>query len=343
MDENLQDFMLFLITFILSVYFYLPAMVLGFICGGRLSGYKLVSFSIFGKTFNMENGKPVKKRSDFAYSQVVMLPPEVTDGRYPFLLYVLGGAITVLAIGVIFIALYFITKKTLGRVSSVFLALSAFGLSVGLSDLIPYKRRHHISSGYKAIFLRKNEKAREMYRLVCLALSNLYSGKRYRDMPPEWFGILDEVVDNYEADNPLLANAVCMNYDRLMAIHDFKKAKELGNKMINEIPDINELVKNIVRLDLLFLEVVGERRQEEIDRLYNDKVKSYLLMPPAALSKQLFQYAYSKLITKDHARAQVVLKKINEINTSRAIAYAEEETREWLRIIDHIAQSQPSA
>ena len=86
----------------------------GHLICGLLTGYKFVSFRIGSFTLIKINGKIKVKKLSLAGTggQCLLSPPEMKDGKIPYVLYNLGGSILNLITAAIFLILGIILKNT---------------------------------------------------------------------------------------------------------------------------------------------------------------------------------------------------------------------------------------
>ena len=91
-------------------------------------------------------------------------------------------------------------------------------------------------------------------------------------MPDEWFPN-DEVTDYKN----IMQVAVKLLYiSRYVDRKEFKTAQVLFSKIEQHKEEIVGLYVKEIECELLFLELIGERRQEEVERLYTDRTKRYI-------------------------------------------------------------------
>ena len=101
----------------------------GHLIGGLLSGYTFSSFRIGSFMLLKENGKLVSKRLKIAGTggQCLMAPPEMVDGKFPVVLYNMGGSVMNLLVSLLFVPVLIATPK------GGFLALFSF-LMIGIAS-----------------------------------------------------------------------------------------------------------------------------------------------------------------------------------------------------------------
>ena len=83
---------------------------LGHLVAGKMSGYKFLWIGIFKIVFIKKEGKWLRKKFNMkgATGQIFMSPPEMKNGKYPFVFYNLGGGLMNFLVSVISLAIFFI-------------------------------------------------------------------------------------------------------------------------------------------------------------------------------------------------------------------------------------------
>ena len=139
----------------------------GHLLGGLLSGYTFSSFRIGSFMLLKENGKLVSKRLKIAGTggQCLMAPPEMVDGKFPVVLYNMGGSVMNLLVSLLFVPVLIATPK------GGFLALLSFlmigmGIISGLGNGIPLHTKTIDNDGYNAISLGKSKDAMRTFPSV---------------------------------------------------------------------------------------------------------------------------------------------------------------------------------
>ena len=94
------------------------------------------------------------------------------------------------------------------------------------------------------------------------------------------------------------------------------------------------MYKNEFDCELLFLEIIGERRQEEIERLYTNELKEYIKASKYMISKIRLQYAYEKLVAQDNPNAEKTLKRFESAAAKYPFAGEVESERELIEIVE---------
>ena len=98
--------------------------------------------------------------------------------------------------------------------------------------------------------------------------------KPYEQMPYFWYnagGVLMNLLTG------IIALILWISYPELpLPLHLFKTAQVLFSEIEQHKEEIVGLYVKEIECELLFLELIGERRQEEVERLYTDRTKRYI-------------------------------------------------------------------
>ena len=150
-------------------------------------------------------------------------------------------------------------------------------------------------------------------------------------MPTEWFDLPDNFNDSVSMASALIKCNV------LLDKHDFEAAKMLAKRILTEADNIIEVYKNELRCELLFLEIIGERRPDEIENLYTDDLKKYIQASRSQLSKNRLAYAYQKLVARNETETKKELVRFNKVCLTTPHKGELELERELIGIIDDCA------
>jgi len=305
----------------------------GHLIGGLLSGYQFVSFRVYSFIFIKENGRIVTKRYNLAGTagQCLMSPPNAENYNFPYLLYNLGGGMLNFIFSGIFFALYMMLRDIFALSGVIFIPLIGIGILFGALNLVPLKLSGIANDGYNIFTMGKNKDARRAFYIMLQANASLLAGARSKDLPAEWL----ELPENY--NDPLSATFALNRVGYFMDKHDFDAAKELATEILETADKVLEIHKNELRCNLLFIEIIGERRQEEIDRLYTKELQKYIKANPYHLSKRRLEYAYAKLVICDEAKTSRALNVLNKTFLTYPYKGELELERELVDIIDNRA------
>jgi len=335
-DKTLGILELFALVAVLylSIALHMILHEVGHLIGGLISGYRFSSFRVFNIVFIKDADKMAIKKYGIAgtMGQCLMIPPEPTSNKYPYNLYNLSGGIANFLWGFVFFVFYMLLRDLFSFAGIVFILLIGVGIFIGAANLIPLRMSGIANDGYNVLALKRSESARRAFYNALHINANVAQGVRYKDMPAEW----SELPEDF--NNPLTVMIALAQFNRLMDNHDFKSAREFAERILAEADRILEIYKNELRCELLFFEIIGECRHEEIERLYTNNLKKYIKASGSHLSKCRLMYAYSKLVTHNEADTSKALKRLHKTFLTFPYKGELELEREMVGIIDSLAK-----
>ena len=321
----------FVICFILHVFIHEA----GHLVAGIISGYEFVSIRFFNHIFIRKDGRMVRKKYRIAgtLGQCLMSPPVPVNGKYPYVLYNLGGSLSNFIFSALFWGLHFIPASG----SWILLMFAAVGALVGLLNILPLNLSIP-TDGHNTMTLGKNKLVNRTFWSILNINSLITKGFRYRDIPVEEFNFLDGIHLNDDQRNHALVIGVETNkFQWLLDRNEFSEAKILAEHLINTTDKMLEIQKSELLCELLFLELIGECRKEEIERIYTSKLKKYIKTASSYVAVQRLLYAYSKLFLHDDAKAAKTLEKFNKACLSYPFAGEISGNREMIELVDVLA------
>ena len=298
----------------------------GHLAFGLMSGYHFSSFRIGSHMLMKENGKMVHRKLKIAGTggQCLMSPPEMVDGKFPVVLYNLGGSIVNLVVTAMAIPAFGAIDK--GSIFALFFFLFiAMGAITGLSNGIPLRTDTVDNDGYNAISLGKSKEAMRAFWIQMKVNEQLTKGLRVKDMPDEWF----EVPSDEAMKNSMVATIGVYAANRLMDQHRFDEAEALMNHMLEIESGIVALHRSLIICDLIYLELIGQNRSDKLEILYSKELKKFIKAMKTFPSVIRTEYAYSLL--KEHdpesaAKSMAAFERIaatypypNDINSEREL------------------------
>ena len=315
LEENIKEsIIVMIILFIIALIAFMFHTIVheaGHLIFGLLSGYKFVSFRIGSLTLIKENDKlKIKKFSiPGTAGQCLMMPPEEKEYNCPYFLYNLGGILTNVIISIVFLIISF--AFTLPKfIEVIFTISSLIGFSEFLINGIPLKIGGVANDGYNLISLGKDKLARKAFYIQLYANGLIYTGVRPKDLSIEWFYLPEDADFN----NPLITTIKLIEGSYYHDRHEFEKAKNCYESLLNKAPNIIELYKNEIECELLFYEIMGECNKEKINNLYSKKLKQYIKATlPYNITKQRLMYAYTLIYEKDTEKAEKYLSEFNKL------------------------------
>jgi len=233
--------------------------------------------------------------------------------------------------------LFGLSLLTSGLLSAVFLLGAAWGVLIGLVNIIPLKISGIPNDGYN-VFRQSSPAARRALGVVLRANAAMANGMRPRDFPVAWF----DWVEPEDVDGPMLGSVAILRYHYLLDRQDFAEAEALIKTLL-DTDKLVELHGNELRCERLFLELVGACRAEEVERLYTKKLQDYIKATSIYVSRQRLLYAYARLFTKVPATAAKHLALFEKACTTSGSLGEIPGERELITYVDAIADQRLEA
>ena len=303
----------------------------GHLVFGLMSGYHFSSFRIGSHMLMKEDGKLVHRKIKIAGTggQCLMSPPEMVDGKFPVVLYNLGGSIVNLVVTAMAIPAFGAIDK--GSIFALFFFLFiAMGAITGLSNGIPLRTNTIDNDGYNAISLGKSREAMRAYWIQMKVNEQRTKGLRVKDMPDEWF----EVPSDEAMKNSMVATIGVYAANRLMDLHRFDEAETLMNHLLDIESGIVALHRNLIICDLVYLELIGQNRSDRLEILYSKELKKFIKTMKTFPSVIRTEYAYSLLKEHDPESAAKSMAAFERIAATYPYPNDINSERELIRIVD---------
>ena len=303
----------------------------GHLIFGMMSGYHFSSFRIGSHILMKENGKMVHRKLKIAGTggQCLMSPPEMVDGKFPVVLYNLGGSIVNLVVTAMVIPVFGAIDK--GSIFALFFFLFiAMGAITGLSNGIPLRTNTIDNDGYNAISLGKSREAMRAFWIQMKVNEQLTKGLRVKDMPDEWF----EVPSDGAMKNSMVATIGVYATNRLMDQHRFDEAETLMNHLLDIESGIVALHRNLIICDLVYLELIGQNRSDRLETLYSKELKKFIKAMKTFPSVIRTEYAYGLLKEHDLKSAAKSMAAFERIAATYPYPNDINSERELIRIVD---------
>lgn len=267
---------------------------------GKRTGYRFVSFRVLSLMFVRENGKLIRKKFHIpgTAGQCLMEPPEHENFNLPYRLYNLGGGLLNLTASAAAMILCLFLYPAGGLLFDYLLIFVFVGALLAVQNLLPMKMGGMPNDGYNIVSFGKDTQAKRAFylQLKCNALQT--KGERLRDMNPEWFAA--EPAADFE--NPLIVGQEVTAMQYYLDRQEFHRAVEIGTGLLPY--DLIPFYRFEITAELLFCELIGDCRAEEIERLYSADLQKYIKQVlPYFLSKQRLLYAYELLYCRDPEKA----------------------------------------
>lgn len=298
LTDKLIFFVLLMAVLYLVAIIHTVAHEAGHLVSGLISGYKFVSFRIGSFILIKKDGKTqLKQFPAFGTGgQCLMAPPEqYSDTR--FLLYNLGGVLANLIISVIAIVFCFLTEELLYL---FFMILAVMGIGFALINGIPLHLGLADNDGYNALAIGKNEATKRCF-WISLRINELVTKEvRLKDMPSGWFAVSDCDGMKSGLGTTISVLACC----RAMDAMDFEAAKKIGHELLANAEELIIIHRYIITSEMIFCELIGENRADEIERMFTKELRVFLKVSAANNPSAIrLMYAYELLLKKDEQAA----------------------------------------
>ena len=300
---------LMLLAMYLAIFLHIPMHEAGHLIFGLATGYRFVSFRIFGLQLTLADGKIKLGFRSVAGTggQCLMAPPEMLDDKLPFLLYNLGGSIMNLLAGAVFLLFFLFGKKT-GVFSFFCIAMAELGLFFALANGIPMITGGIPNDGSNARSAAKNPAARKALWLQLTINKEISDGKRLKDLPDDWFVLPHEK----DMDNPLVQATAAFVCSRLIDQGCYAEAAACIERLLSGEQKITGIYANLLRCDLLCCELVGENRSEVVGKLYTDELCRFMKSMKTSPSIARTEYIYALMAEKDQKKTAAALEKFEK-------------------------------
>lgn len=301
--EEILLFAVFLFSIYIAIFFQMIIHEAGHLVFGLLSGYSFSSFRIASFMLVEQNGKLSFKRFSLAGTggQCLMIPPEMVNGKFPVILYNLGGSLMNFIAGIIFLGLYFVLNR-LSFISNFMLMISAIGFIFAIMNGVPMRMGMVDNDGYNAYSLCKNGEALRSFWIQLKMNAQISKGIRLKDMPEEWFSVPEDKA----LKNSMVSVMGVISCNRLMDEHKFTKADMLMSHLLETDTAIVGLHRNLMMCDRIYCELITDNRQEKLNQMMNKELKKFMKAMKKNPSVLRTEYAYALLAESDNAKAEEI-------------------------------------
>lgn len=309
----MEMFNIYFILLLLIIGYFIHIIIheVGHLVFGLLTGYKFVSFRVISFTIVREDGKFVSKRFNIpgTAGQCLMMPPEKKDGKYPFVIYNLGGVLMnaiFVAIGIVIA----IAIKELNLINLIFILTNIAGIIVVVTNGIPMKIAGIANDGHNLVTMIKDGDARESFYIQLKVNGLLTEGMRMKDMAYEEI----KLPEGIDYRNPI-------NFSRIFLVHnyhldkmDFEKAREVLEFGSKYVKDTILVYKMEFAAEKLFLEILGDCDKDKIDTLYSKNLRKYIKASKFMLSKKRIMMAYEGLYKEKRESGLIYFQELKRLS-----------------------------
>ena len=303
----------------------------GHLLFGLMTGYRFSSFRIGSLMLVKEDGRLKSKKLKLAGTggQCLMTPPDMKDGRIPFVIFNLGGAIVnLLTAAIALVVNYFFSSITL--LSSFLLMFALIGIAFAMTNGIPLRLGMVDNDGRNAVALGKNPEALRSFWVQMKVNSETSRGVMLKDMPEEWFSIpSDEGMRN--SMTAVMGVFYC---NLLMERRQFEDAERLMTRYIEGETAIVGLHKGLLVCDLICCKLLLGRETGQLDRLFNTAQKKFMKSMKSYPAVVRTEYFLNKRYKKDEKKANDAAKLFDKIAKSYPYPVEIENERQLMALCD---------
>lgn len=290
-------------VFIVQMLFY-TVTALGFLIFGKLSGYKLSSMRIaFMKWQKDKNGKinvlTTNERGPSA--GCAMSPPDMKDGKFPYLLHSHGAVIlssVCIVVSAVFLAFNFNTPVLSSLLLFFIFILSTnviLDMLVGLPKLT--RDAKNSPAALRGIWI------------YCKCSDPEFSDLSLDGLPDEWFDIpLDVDTTTYWESSYIFFTG-----GRLLMKKEFEKAIAAFDKLLDPSANIYYFQYLNAVTERLFCELMTNRNPEVIQKLYTVELKKHL-STVRSYTNLCRNYAFTLFIENNPAGAAQIKAEFFEVS-----------------------------
>ena len=274
---------------------------------GKFSGYQFVSFRVGNDTWIRENGKLTLKKFKIPGTggQCLMMPPQKDEKGDIYALYYMGGVFVNFVFSLSGALLYAMSENENMKIFGFLLCLIA-GIAT-LINGIPLKVNGMGNDGYNFFLLKKDKIARHSSYIMLKANALQTLGVRIKEMPYEWF-VLPEQAD---LSNTMNATLRIMEGNWFYDNMKFDEARVCYETLLNQSEYLMDIHKMELECAVLFIELIGQKREEVIHKLYTKKLINYIKkMASFDINKKKLQYVLCLYEKEDNEDREDQLEKI---------------------------------
>ena len=337
-DRGLDTTAVMLIVLVLMYLAYFVQIIFheaGHMVFALLSGYRFVSFRVLNFVWIRQDGRLRVKRFGIpgTLGQCLMDPPEMKDGKYPFMLYHMGGAIMDLIVFAVCAGVWYVLawEYWMAGAGMIYLASQAvWALFSALRNGIPMKNKLISNDGHNILTMRSNPDARRAMWIQMKFMAETAQGRLTTEMPGEWF----EMPDDGQLQNGHVAWLALMILDRLFAEGKMQGADALVKHLL-EIPSgLGGISRYGLVCERIFLEAIGENNQETLETLRTGEQLTAMKRMKTHLSVIRAEYAYALLTKKDERQAKQARKRFDEAGSRYPYPQVVESERKLMELAD---------
>lgn len=289
----------------------------GHLVFGLLSGYRFCSFRIASLMLIRQNGRLFFKRMSLAGTggQCLMSPPDMQDGRIPFVMYNFGGSLMNLMFTALMAVVYFILPQT-PVLSDGLLLVIIMGLCIALTNGIPLRMANVNNDGHNAISLGKDAAALKAFWAQLRINEQTGIGVRLRDMPQEWF----ELPEGADMSNTMIVTMGVFACNKLMDEGRYDEADARMAELLSCGDGLMGIYRSLLVCDRIWCELMKEGREQIIDSMLDDGQLKFMKAMKKFPSVIRTKYVLALLKDNNEAEARRISDEFEKV--ARSYPYA---------------------
>ena len=305
------NIVLMLVIFYVGYLVHIVAHEGGHLVFGLLTGYKFSSFRIGNRILlKTEQGFQWKKlHIPGTAGQCLLAPPELINGKMPYVLYNLGGVLMNFLVSLICLVMGLALWKPHPYAAECFLIIALMGCAFILLNGIPAVMGGMPNDGYNALTIRKFPSALQAFRIQMQINQEVSRGRRLKELPEEWF----QMPSDEDMQNPLSATIGVFVCNRLMDEHRFEEADQQIEKLLQTENGIIDLHRKLLVCDGILCQLLGERNEETLDGLLDKEQQKFMkAFGKSLLSVTRTQYGLALLKDQDTEKGEELRKRFEK-------------------------------
>ncbi len=272
----------------------------GHLVFGLLSGFRMVSFRVANIILvRHDEGWQFGRFSIAGTGGQCLMEPKIDDVKdahqMPYAWYLAGGVIANAV--VVIVSVIILSMHIAGVVVSCLLAMLVLtGIYLAITNGIPMKIGGVANDGDNIRTLKRDVEARRLLWIQLKANAVYTRGKRFCDMPEEWFAL----SDNADAGDYLNATIIGMRASREIerlnfeaAYTDLRRLRAAGSRLL-------EVLQRETACELLLPAIISHRPRYEIEALMDKRTEEYArTYANYMLSRAVTVYVYERFVKRD--------------------------------------------
>ena len=230
-----------------------------------------------------------------------MTPPDMVDGKIPYVLYNLGGIAVNIVLGVISLVVALqLEQNSLWRM--LLMINTAVGIGFALVNGLPIKLGGVNNDGHNAMSLGKDPDALRAFWVQMKINQQTAAGQRLKDLPAEWFA----VPEDEKLENPMLASLAVFATNRYMDEKNFEAGAALMEKLLGSENGMIGVHRNLMICDAAYCELIGQNRPEKLTNFLSKEQKQFMKAMKNFPTVLRTEYVYAILGENDAEKAEKI-------------------------------------